>query len=89
MNISKYMVTLIALAAFTSIPASADDKKSSDCAKPGTPQELSGKVTAVDMAQQQITFQDSSGTTHVMKAAPDTLKGYKPGDTITATLRCK
>ena len=89
MNISKHMITLIALAAFTSVPASAADKKSSDCAKPGTPQELSGKVTNVDMAQQQITFQDSTGTTHVMKAAPETLKEYKAGDTIKATLRCQ
>ena len=59
-----------------------------NCEKPGTPQELVTKVVKVDMTSMELTLQDSKGNTVVMKADEDTLKRYKPGDSITATLRC-
>lgn len=58
------------------------------CEKPGAPQEIMAKVVKVDMTKHEITLQDSKGTTHVMNADDDTLKRYKPGDSLTAKLRC-
>ena len=87
MTISKYIVPLIAAAAFMSSPVIAAEMQSG-CEKPGAPQEINGKVMKVDAAKQEITLQDSSGTTHVMKASEETLKKYKAGDSLKATLRC-
>ena len=58
------------------------------CEKPGAPQEITAKVVKVDMDKHQLTLQDSNGTTHVMNANDETLKRYKPGDSLTAKLRC-
>jgi hypothetical protein len=87
MDISKYIVPLIAAAAFMSSPVIAAEMQSG-CEKPGAPQEIDGKVMKVDMDQKQITIVDNKGTTHVMKASEETLKKYKPGDILKATLRC-
>ena len=87
MTISKYIVPLIAVAAFMSSPVIAAEM-AGGCEKPGAPQEINGKVTKVDTAKQEITLQDSNGTTHVMKASEETLKKYKAGDSLKATLRC-
>lgn len=58
------------------------------CEKSGAPQEIMAKVVKVDMSKHQLTLQDSNGTTHVMDANDETLKRYKPGDSLTAKLRC-
>ena len=86
MNINKYLVPVVAMTLFMSSTVFSAE---GGCGKPGTPQEIDGKVMKVDSAKQEITLQDSNGTTHVMKAADETLKEYKAGDSIKATLRCK
>ena len=81
----KYLVPLAVMAMFMSAPLFAAE---GDCAKPGAPAQIDAKVIKVDSVIQEITLQDSNGTTHVMKAAAETLQEYKPGDSIKATLRC-
>ncbi len=87
MTISKYIVPLIAVAAFMNSPVTAEEM-GGGCEKPGMPQQIDGKVMKVDTAKQEITLQDNNGTTHVMKASEETLKKYKAGDSLKATLRC-
>ena len=74
-------MTLLALGG----PAIAEDK---DCGKPGTPQQIEGKIVKLDSAAEKITVQDKDGTTHVLQASKETIKDYKEGDTIKAKLRC-
>lgn len=57
-----------------------------DC-KPGTPQDIAGKVVKLDPSAGKITVQDSSGATHEFEATKNTLAEYKVGDTIKAKLR--
>ena len=85
MNTRNCIAVLLAAVLFASPVMAADTA----CDKPGTPQEITAKVVKVDMAKHEITLQDSQGTTHVMNADDETLKRYKPGDSLTATLRCQ
>lgn len=78
----------IAVIMFTALFASPLMAAETGCDKPGAPQEITAKVVKVDMDKHEITLQDSKGTTHVMNADDETLKRYKPGDSLTATLRC-
>ena len=87
MNISKYIVPLIAAAAFTNSPVIAAEMQSG-CEKPGAPQEINATVMKVDAVKQELTLKDSNGTTHVMKASEEAIKKYKAGDSLKATLRC-
>ena len=84
MKTGNYIAVLMTAFLYTTPLLAAD----SNCEKPGTPQELVAKVMKVDMTSMELTLQDSKGNTVVMKADEDTLKRYKPGDSITATLRC-
>lgn len=84
MKTGQYIAVLIAAFLFNTPLLAAD----SNCEQPGTPQEISAKVMKVDMTRKEITLQDSKGGTIVMNADEDTLKRYKPGDSLTATLRC-
>lgn len=87
MDISKYIVPLIAVAAFMSSPVIAAEMQSG-CEKPGAPQEINATVMKVDAVKQELTLKDSNGTTHVMKASEEAIKKYKAGDSLKATLRC-
>lgn len=84
MKTGNYIAVLMTAFFYTTPLLAAD----SNCEKPGTPQEIVAKVVKVDMARKELTLQDSKGNTHVMNADEDTLKRYKPGDSLTATLRC-
>jgi hypothetical protein len=84
MKTGNYIAVLMTAFLFNTPLVAAD----SSCEKPGTPQEIVAKVVKVDMARKELTLQDSNGATHVMNADEDTLKRYKPGDSLTATLRC-
>lgn len=85
MNTGNYIGMLLAAVLFSSPLMAAE----TGCEKTGTPQEITAKVVKVDMTKHEITLQDSKGTTHVMNADDETLKRYKPGDSLTATLRCQ
>jgi hypothetical protein len=84
MNTTNKIAVMLVTALFSSSLMAAE----SGCEKPGAPQEITAKVVKVDMDKHQLTLQDSNGTTHVMNANDETLKRYKPGDSLTAKLRC-
>ncbi len=84
MNTGNQIAVVLVAALFASPLMAAEP----GCEKPGAPQEIMAKVVKVDMTKHEITLQDSKGTTHVMNADDDTLKRYKPGDNLTAKLRC-
>lgn len=84
MKTGSYIAVLMTAFLYTTPLLAAD----SNCEKPGTPQEIVAKVVKVDMASKELTLQDSKGNTHVMNANEETLKRYKPGDSLTAMLRC-
>lgn len=84
MNTRNQIAVVLVAALFTSPLMAAE----TGCDKPGTPQEITAKVVKVDMAKHEITLQDSKGSTIVMNADEETIKRYKPGDSLTATLRC-
>ncbi len=84
MKTGKYIAVLMAAFLFNTPLLAADG----NCEKPGTPQEIVAKVVKVDLASKELTLQDSKGSTIVMNADEETLKRYKPGDSLTATLRC-
>jgi hypothetical protein len=84
MKTGNCIAVLMTAFLFTTPLLAADN----NCEQPGTPQEISAKVMKVDMTRMELTLQDSKGATIVMSANEETLKRYKPGDNITATLRC-
>lgn len=84
MNTRNQIAVLLVAALFSS-PLMAVE---TGCDKPGTPQEITAKVVKIDAAKHEITLQDSKGSTIVMNADDETIKRYKPGDSLTATLRC-
>jgi hypothetical protein len=84
MNTTNKIAVMLVTALFSGSLMAAE----TGCEKPGAPQEITAKVVKVDMDKHQLTLQDSNGTTHVMNANDETLKRYKPGDSLTAKLRC-
>lgn len=84
MNSGNKIAAMMIVALFASPTIAAE----TGCEKPGAPQEITAKVVKVDMEKHQLTLQDTKGTTHVMNADDETLKRYKPGDSLTAKLRC-
>lgn len=85
MNTGNCIAVLLAAALYSSPLMAAE----TGCEKAGAPQEITAKVVKVDMAKHEITLQDNQGKTHVMNTDDETLKRYKPGDSLTATLRCQ
>lgn len=82
---TRNYIAVLTIALLYATPLLAADN---NCEKPDTPKEIAAKVLKVDMERKELTLQDGKGATVVMKADEDTLKRYKPGDSLTATLRC-
>jgi hypothetical protein len=61
--------------------------KSAGCIQAGAPKKLDGQVVQIDPDQGKVTMRESNGATHDFRASPETLRSYKVGDRIQATLR--
>jgi hypothetical protein len=61
--------------------------KPADCIPADAPKKLGGQVVQIDPEQGTVTLRDSSGATHAFRASAETLRSYKVGDRIQATLR--
>jgi hypothetical protein len=61
--------------------------KPAGCDRSRTPDKMEGRVVRVDEKQEKVTIRASDGTTHEFHASKETLKDYKVGDRIEATLR--
>jgi hypothetical protein len=57
------------------------------CIQPGAPKMLDGQVVQIDPEKGKVTLRESSGATHDFRASAETLRSYKVGDRIQATLR--
>ena len=91
---TKTIATIAAVLALTSVPALAQQPKSSqpsasvNCGMQGnTPPLVEGQVVKVDRSGGNVTVRGKDGTTHEFKASADTLADMKPGDRIEARLR--
>jgi hypothetical protein len=52
-----------------------------------TPVKVAGQVVKVDMAKGMLSVREADGKIHEFQAGSETLKDFKPGDRIEATLR--
>ena len=66
--------------------ALAQDKPAG-CLPADTPKTMEGQVVQIDPAQGMVTVRESTGATHDFRASAETLRNYKVGDRIQATLR--
>ena len=57
------------------------------CIQAGAPKKMDGQVVQIDPDQGKVTVRASNGATHDFRASPETLRSYKVGDRIQATLR--
>lgn len=55
--------------------------------KVSTPQKVAGEVLKVDAGLDKVTVRDKDGAVHEFQVSKDTLRNYKVGDHIEATLR--
>ena len=62
-------------------------EKPAGCIQPGAPKKLEGQVVQIDPDQGKVTVRESNGATHDFRASAETLRSYKVGDRIQATLR--
>jgi hypothetical protein len=94
------MAALVAAAMLIVGPAFAQGTKTrNDCqpsasakgsaARPKAPEKIEGQVTKVDPASGTLTVKRPDGTTHDFRGSAETIKDYKPGDTIELTLRAE
>ena len=61
--------------------------KPAGCIQAGAPKKMDGQVVQIDPDQGKVTVRASDGATHDFRASPETLRSYKVGDRIQATLR--
>jgi hypothetical protein len=66
--------------------------QSQPAAAPGGPQQcapqnITGKITALDPGNDMVTVQASDGTTHQFKAAKEDMQTFKVGDSLDMRLR--
>jgi hypothetical protein len=61
--------------------------KPAGCIQAGAPKEMDGQVVQIDPDQGKVTVRASDGATHDFRASPETLRSYKVGDRMQATLR--
>ena len=66
--------------------ALAQDKPAG-CIQAGAPKKMDGQDVQIDPDQGKVTVRASNGATHDFRASPETLRSYKVGDRIQATLR--
>ena len=64
----------------------AQDKPAA-CIQAGAPKKLEGEVVQIEPEQGTVTVRESNGATHDFRASPETLRSYKVGDRMEATLR--
>jgi hypothetical protein len=57
------------------------------CIQAGAPKKLEGQVVQIDPDQGKVTVREPNGATHDFRASAETLRTYKVGDRIQATLR--
>jgi len=62
-------------------------EKPAGCIQAGAPKKMEGQVVQIDPDQGKVTVRESNGATHDFRASPETLRSYKVGDRIQATLR--
>lgn len=62
-------------------------EKPAGCIQAGAPKKLDGQVVQIDPDQGKVTVRESNGATHDFRASAETLRSYKVGDRIQATLR--
>jgi hypothetical protein len=55
--------------------------------RPCPPQKITGKITALDPANDMVTVQASDGTAHQFKASREDMQTFKVGDNLDMTLR--
>jgi hypothetical protein len=67
--------------------ALAQGKANCSGGKMSTPQKVVGEVVKVDAGLDKITVKETNGTVHEFHVSKDTLRDYKAGDHIEATLR--
>ncbi|HKW92270.1 MAG TPA: hypothetical protein VJX92_10245 [Methylomirabilota bacterium] len=67
--------------------ALAQGKATCSQGKMSTPQKVVGEVVKVDAGLDKITVKDSNGTVHEFQVSKETLRNFKAGDHIEATLR--
>jgi hypothetical protein len=67
--------------------ALAQGKATCSQGKMSTPQKVVGEVVKVDAGLDKITVKETNGTVHEFQVSKDTLRDYKAGDHIEATLR--
>jgi hypothetical protein len=78
-------VAVSSVVVFTGTALAQD--KPAGCIQAGAPKKLDGQVVQIDPEQGTVTVRESNGATHDFRAAPETLRSYKVGDRIQATLR--
>ena len=61
--------------------------KPADCIQAGAPKKMEGQVVQIDPDQGKVTVRESNGAMHDFRASAETLRSYKVGDRIQATLR--
>ena len=62
-------------------------EKPTNCIQAGAPTKLEGQVLKVDPDNGTVTIKEASGATYDFQAKAETLRNYKVGDRIAATLR--
>jgi len=61
--------------------------KPAGCIPADTPKMVDGQVVQTDPDQGRVTVRESTGATHDFRTSAETLRSYKVGDRIQATLR--